>query len=356
MVSGSVSDYSDTSDLRTSIAVNAGVDSALVSITVAAASVIITATIMVPASTTADAMQTTLSSRLGTASAASTALGITVESDPIITKSLAATPTGGGDDTAGTLAEASGSGAAPIAAIGGGAAVAILLVVALAFLYFRKKRMAAGSQSSVALTAISLTTTKDNDLAGGAPAAKGPTATTYLVELTKTPMGLGLSLTDDVVTEIKFDSQAARDGRIKVGDRVVTVNGEAPTTANPSSTILQTAGTGTVVKLKFTSGQKAVSAVTEVGQNSSVSADRSVSVSPSKARPLPPAVLARDSQKMRRAAELLESWKLSPSELIYGDKVGAGGQADVYVGRWQVIPEPYPVPQIQTRPPPHPQS
>ena len=340
VVSGSVSDYSDTSDLQTSIAVNAGVDSALVSITIAAASVIITATITVPVSTTADAMQTTLFSRLGTASTASTALGITVESDPIITKSLAATPTGGGDDTAGTLAEASGSGAPPIEAIGGGAAVAILLVLALAFLYLRKKRMAAGSQSSVVLTAINLTTTKENDLegAGGAPATKGPTATTYLVELTKTPMGLGLSLTNDVVTEIKSDSQAARDGKIKVGDRVVTVNGETPTTANPSSTILQTAGAGTVVKLKFTSEQKAVSAVTEVGQNSSVSADRSVSVSPSKAQPLPPAVLARDSQKMRRAAELLESWKLSPSELIYGDKVGAGGQADVYVGRWQVIP------------------
>ena len=39
---------------------------------------------------------------------------------------------------------------------------------------------------------------------------------------------------------------------------------------------------------------------------------------------------------MRRAAELLESWKLEPSELVHGDKVGAGGQADVYVGCWQV--------------------
>jgi len=39
---------------------------------------------------------------------------------------------------------------------------------------------------------------------------------------------------------------------------------------------------------------------------------------------------------MRRAAELLESWKLEPSELIHGDKVGAGGQADVYLGTWQV--------------------
>ena len=56
-----------------------------------------------------------------------------------------------------------------------------------------------------------------------ATAAKGEAgwmneARTYSVQLTKTPMGLGLSLTDDLVTEIKPDSQAARDGRIKVGD------------------------------------------------------------------------------------------------------------------------------------------
>ena len=82
--SGSVSDYSDTSALQTSIAANAGVDPSLVSISVTAASVIITATIRVPASTTADALQATLTSRLGTAASASTALGITVESDPTI--------------------------------------------------------------------------------------------------------------------------------------------------------------------------------------------------------------------------------------------------------------------------------
>ena len=35
-------------------------------------------------------------------------------------------------------------------------------------------------------------------------------SSTYSVELTKTPMGLGLSLTKDVVTEIKPDSQAAQ--------------------------------------------------------------------------------------------------------------------------------------------------
>ena len=247
-------------------------------------------------------------------------------------------------------------------------------------------------------------------------------------------MGLGLSLTDDVVTEIKPDSQAARDGKIKVGDRVVTVNGEAPTAAKPPSAILQATGAGTIVKLELTSEPKAVSAGTEKGQSSSVSveplkvsiklvrtqpgesfglgvvgktstmlvissvdagglaeaaglqvddcilttngfkvadrkqmsellsslapgvvctiivtrvhpfgmdqisADTSVSASPSgrRAQAVPVPVLARDAQKMRHAAELLESWKLVPSELVHGDMVGAGGQADVYLGWWQV--------------------
>ena len=344
MASGSVSDYSDTSDLRDSIAANAGVDAASVSIRVAAASVIITATIAVPASTTPTAVQATLSSTLGTAAAASAALGITVESDPSMTESPATTPAGGGDgNTEAALPEASGGGT-PIAAIGGGAAVAILLMVGLVFLYLRKKRTAS-SQSSVALTAISLTTTNEKDLegGGGAAATKGSTVTskttTYTVELTKTPMGLGLGLRENVVTNIKPDSQAARDGEIKVGDRVVTVNGEAPTAARSSSTILQATSAGTIVKLEFTSEPKAaVSAVTEMSQSSSVSADPSVSVSPSgrRTQTVPVAVLARDSQKMRRAAELLESWKLEPSELIHGNKVGAGGQADVYLGRWQV--------------------
>ena len=82
--SGSVSDYSDTSSLQQAVATAAGVDKSLVKIAVAAASVIITAYIDVPASTTATAVQAKLSSTLGTAAAASAALGITVESDPII--------------------------------------------------------------------------------------------------------------------------------------------------------------------------------------------------------------------------------------------------------------------------------
>ena len=136
---------------------------------------------------------------------------------------MQASPAGGDDeatpggDTETALAEASDGGGAPIGAIGAAAAVAFLLMLGLAFLYRRKKRSAA-SQSSIGLTDISLTT-KERDLEGGAPATKAATseAATYSIELTKTPLGLGLSLTDDVVTEIKPDSQAARGGRIKVG-------------------------------------------------------------------------------------------------------------------------------------------
>ena len=82
--SGSVSDYSDTERLQQSVANAAGVDKSLVTINVAAASVIITATIAVPASTTAATLQATLASTLGTAVAASTALGIIVENAPTV--------------------------------------------------------------------------------------------------------------------------------------------------------------------------------------------------------------------------------------------------------------------------------
>ena len=81
---GSVSDYSDDdkSSLQQKIATAAGVDKSRVTISVVAASVIITATIAVPADTTAAAVQESLSSTLGTTATAMTAsLGITVDSD-----------------------------------------------------------------------------------------------------------------------------------------------------------------------------------------------------------------------------------------------------------------------------------
>ena len=84
--SGSVNDYSDSdkSSLQQKVADAAGVDKSLVTIRVTAASVRITATIAVPASMAADEVQTSLASTLGTAAAASAALGLTIEEVPTI--------------------------------------------------------------------------------------------------------------------------------------------------------------------------------------------------------------------------------------------------------------------------------
>lgn len=82
--SGSVDDYRNTSSLQRRVAAVAGVSPSLVSIRVAAGSVIITATIGVPPSATAALLRASLAARLGTATAASAALGVEVESDPSI--------------------------------------------------------------------------------------------------------------------------------------------------------------------------------------------------------------------------------------------------------------------------------
>ena len=61
----------------------------------------------------------------------------------------------------------------------------------------------------------------------------------------------------------------------------MTVNGEAPTAAKPSSAILQATSAGTIVKLEFTSEPRAISAMTEAGQSSSISASQSKDRPPS---------------------------------------------------------------------------
>ena len=82
--SGSVSDYQNTASLRAAIATLAGVDASAVSVIVSAASVLITATIAVPASASAAAMLASLSKALPTAAAASSLLGISAESVPTL--------------------------------------------------------------------------------------------------------------------------------------------------------------------------------------------------------------------------------------------------------------------------------
>ena len=82
--SGSVSDYANTSTLQESIATAADLEASAVIISVAAASVIITATIEVPTTTTAATVQARLSTSLATAAAASDVLGIPVEAVPVV--------------------------------------------------------------------------------------------------------------------------------------------------------------------------------------------------------------------------------------------------------------------------------
>ena len=79
-----MSDYADTSSIQIKVAELARVDPSAVTINVTAASVLITAIIAVPAATTSTQVQATLSAGLPDAPAASTALGITVESVPTI--------------------------------------------------------------------------------------------------------------------------------------------------------------------------------------------------------------------------------------------------------------------------------
>jgi hypothetical protein len=121
--SGSVSDFADTSNLQTRIAQLAGVDASFVALRVEAASVLIIATITVPATTTASTVQAALSSSLSTAEAASSALGITVETTPTIT-----TSEDPGEDSSTLII---------MAASGGGGAVLLLAVLIAA--YCRRK-------------------------------------------------------------------------------------------------------------------------------------------------------------------------------------------------------------------------
>ena len=134
--SGSVSDYWDTLSLQQGVATAAGVDESLVTIRVAAASVRITATIAVPAFTTAVAVQESLSSTLGNATSASAALGITVESEPTINILMDST-----DDVA-------------VAAIAGGSAGGVLACIFVVLVGVAGRACYMKRQAAKALTNI----------------------------------------------------------------------------------------------------------------------------------------------------------------------------------------------------------
>ena len=63
---------------------------------------------------------------------------------------------------------------------------------------------------------------------------------THTGTLTKTPLGLGLTLDpDNVIATVKEGSQAEREGHFAVGDLVLTVNGELPAPGQGVTAIIQ---------------------------------------------------------------------------------------------------------------------
>merc|ERR1711935_1067515 len=115
----------------------AGDDKLPVIIAITAASVIITATIAVPASTTAAAVKASLSSTLSTADAASSALGITIEGVPTITIA-SSTLDGEPDDLPG--ASTSNTGVIAGGILGASAFVCLVLVVARKMFMVRRQK------------------------------------------------------------------------------------------------------------------------------------------------------------------------------------------------------------------------
>ena len=86
--------------MQFNIAKAAKVDTSLVTIAIAAASVKITATIAVPPSTTVAAVEASLNAALGTIALASTALGITVVTVPaVVVQASPSPPSPPPDDT-----------------------------------------------------------------------------------------------------------------------------------------------------------------------------------------------------------------------------------------------------------------
>ena len=74
-----------------------------------------------------------------------------------------------------------------------------------------------------------------------------------LITLTKTPLGLGCTFVDgDVVSVVKTDSQASRAG-IRLGDQVLSINGESPEARGGVNSMLSRIPAGTSLKLELVS-------------------------------------------------------------------------------------------------------
>ena len=79
-------------------------------------------------------------------------------------------------------------------------------------------------------------------------------AATHTGTLTKTPLGLGLTLDpDNIVTCVKDGSQAEREGHFHVGDLVVALNGEVPAHGKGVTAIMESLPMGTQLEFSLQS-------------------------------------------------------------------------------------------------------
>ena len=170
---GDVSDYSASlqGELHKKIASAAGVGADYVTLTVEAASVIITAEIKVPDTDDINEMRDSLSSSLGTAEKASALLGIIIESDPTFSetnKRLPRKDDEGDSDSAGVVA----------GAVLGGLVVLCLLVSSLVYWCRQQNQAKAAAQRGNISTAASAQPRPTQNVAQGAPAAYCSSSTT----------------------------------------------------------------------------------------------------------------------------------------------------------------------------------
>ena len=79
-------------------------------------------------------------------------------------------------------------------------------------------------------------------------------AATHTGTLTKTPLGLGLTIDpDNIVACVKDGSQAEREGHIHVGDLVVALNGEVPAHGTGVTAIIQSLPMGAQLEFSLQS-------------------------------------------------------------------------------------------------------
>ena len=98
-------------------------------------------------------------------------------------------------------------------------------------------------------------------------------AATHSATLTKTPLGLGVTLNpDNIVTYVKDGSQAEREGRIQVGDLVVSLNGAEPPPGKGVTAIIQSLPMGTKLEflLQSAAARKPAPEVADAGQSAAM--------------------------------------------------------------------------------------